>query len=178
VPADLAAVGANLNGGVGGGLFGESLVGFTAAYPSLAQFDQLVNAQGRQDAAQIKKDCVADDLTRFAGLDVKNLTKAHLSYAQFIALPGEAKILKQNDVGSAAPAPKVPVLQYQSLTDELVPFPQAFALHQKWCTEGVKTQFVAYPGEHVTGDPVGTAGALGFLSARFSGQPFVSTCPL
>ena len=178
VPADLKAVGANLNGSLGGGLLGESLVGFTAAYPKLANFDQLTNAAGKATAAQIKTECVGDSLTKHVGLDIKNLTKQSLTYAQFVALPGEAEILRLNDLGTAAPAPEVPVLQYHSIGDELVPFPQAYALHRTWCAKGAKTALVAYPGEHVTSDPVGAPAAVAFLRARFSGRPFVSGCPL
>jgi len=178
VPADLKAVGANLNGGPGGGLLGDSIVGFAVAYPRLAQFDKLANAAGQQAAAQLKTECVSDNVAKHAFLDVKNLTKAHLTYPQFVALPGEAAILRMNNLGTAAAAPKVPVLQYHSLGDELVPLAQAYALHQTWCAEGVKTTFVGYPGEHLTGNAVGAPLALAFLAQRFAGQPFVSSCPL
>jgi hypothetical protein len=42
----------------------------------------------------------------------------------------------------------------------------------------VKTAFTVYPGEHLTGDTAGAPAALAFLNGRFSGQPFVGTCPL
>ena len=178
VPSDLKAVGANLNGSLFGGLLGYSLVGFSAAYPSLAQFDAISNAQGKQVAAQLKTECVGDTTSKHAFLDVKDLTKQHLTFAQFSALPGEAKILAMNNLRTAAPAPKVPVLQYHSLGDEVVPLTQARQLHATWCAKGVKTSFTPYPGEHLTGDTAGAAAALAFLDGRFSGQPFVSTCPL
>lgn len=178
VPADLKVVGANLNGRPGGGLLGDSIVGFTAAYPDLARFDALANERGQQVAAQLKTECVGDNITKHAFLDVKDLTKAHLSYPQFVALPGNAAILAMNNLGSAAPAPQVPVLQYHSVTDELVPSPQAYALHQTWCAEGVRTAFVGYPGEHASGNAAGAPAALAFLGQRFAGQPFASSCPL
>jgi pimeloyl-ACP methyl ester carboxylesterase len=178
VPADLKAVGANLNGGPSGGLLGESLVGLATAYPRWADFDALSNRQGRQTAARIKTECVGDNIANHPFLDVKDLTKDHLTYPQFTALPGEARILATNNLGRAAPAPKVPVLQYHSSNDEIVPLPQARALHQTWCARGVTTSMVLYPGEHLTGDTAGAPGALAFLAARFGGQPFVSSCPL
>jgi dienelactone hydrolase len=178
VPADLKAVGANLNGNASGGLLGYSLVGFATAYPDLANFDQLTNDRGRQVAAQLKTECVGDTTVKHAFLNVRDLTKDHLSYAQFVALPGEAEILRRNNLGTAAPAPTVPVLQYHSAGDEIVPLPQAYQLHRTWCAKGTKTAFVVYPGEHLTGDPAGAAGALTFLTQRFAGAPFAGTCPL
>ncbi len=178
VPADLKAVGANLNGGPSGGLLGDSLVGLAAAYPGWANFDALSNAQGRQTAAALKTECVGDTITKHAFLDVQDLTKDHLTYEQFTALRGEAAILRTNDLGRSAPAPKVPVLQYHSAGDEIVPLAQARALHATWCAKGVRTSMVLYPGEHPTGDTAGAPGALAFLASRFAGQPFTSTCPL
>lgn len=178
VPANLKTVGANLNGSVNGGLLGDSLVGLSEAYPKLANFDALSNQEGRTTAAQLKKECVNDNLTNHPFLDVKNLTKRHLSFAQFSALRGEASILKRNNLGTAAPAPKVPVLQYHSSNDEIVPLGQARRLHAIWCAKGVQTSMVLYPGEHLTGDTAGAPGALAFLESRFQGQPFVSSCAL
>lgn len=178
IPANLEAVGANLNGSPFGGLLGDSLVGFATAYPHLAHFDRITNARGKAVAAQLKTECVGETTAKHAFLDVANLTKKHLTYAQLVALPGEARILRRNNLGSAAPAPRVPVLQYHSTNDEIVPLPQAYALHRTWCAEGAPTKFVTYPGEHVTGDSAGAPGALAFLSQRFSGQPFISSCAL
>ncbi|HSP39217.1 MAG TPA: lipase family protein [Frankiaceae bacterium] len=180
VPSDLKAVGANLNGSLFGGLLGYSLVGFSQAYPGLARFDQVTNAQGKQVAAQLKTECVGDTAVKHPGLDVQDLTKQHLTYDQFAQLPGEAKILAMNNLATAAPAPKkAPVLQYHSLGDEVVPLTQALQLHRTWCAKGVKTAFMPpYPGEHLTGDSAGLPDAIAFLNGRFSNQPFVSTCPL
>jgi hypothetical protein len=170
-------VGANLNGGPRAGLLGYSLVGFSVAYPKLANFDGLTNARGRQVAAQLKTECVGDTAVKHAFLNIRDVTKQHLSYAQFVALPGEAQILRMNTLRTAAPAPRVPVLQYHSSNDEIVPLPQARQLHQTWCAKGVRTSFVVLPGEHLTGDSAGAPGALAFLTARFHGLPAVSSCP-
>jgi hypothetical protein len=178
IPADLRAVGANLNGKPAGGLLGDSLVGFSAAYPGLAQFDKLTNARGQQVAAQLKTECVADNALKHVGLDIQDLTTQHLTYPQFVSLPGEAAILRMNNLGAQQAKPTVPVLQYHSLGDEIVPLGQAKALHSTWCARGVPTSFVGYPGEHLTGDFVGAGPALAFLGSRFAHQPFVSTCPL
>lgn len=178
VPNDLKVVGANLNGSPFGGLLGDSIVGFAAAYPKLANFDAISNAKGKQVAAQLKTECVNDNISKHAGLNITDLTKQHLTYSQFVSLPGEAKILRLNHLATAAPAPKVPVLQYHSTGDEIVPLAQAYKLHQTWCAEGTKTAFVTYPGEHLTGDTAGAPGALAFLGSRFAGQSFASTCPL
>lgn len=178
VPADLKAVGANLDGGPSGGLLGDSLVGLAAAYPGWADFDALVNQQGRQTTAQLKTECVGDTVAKHPFLSVRDLTKDHLTYDRFTALRGEAAILRTNNLRTSAPAPRVPVLQYHSSNDEIVPLAQARALHTTWCAKGVRTSMLLYPGEHVTGDTAGAPGALAFLGARFAGRPFTSTCPL
>jgi hypothetical protein len=70
------------------------------------------------------------------------------------------------------------VFQYHSSNDEVVPLTQARQLHATWCAKGVKTAFAVYGGEHLSGDSVGAGPALAFLDGRFSGLPFVGTCPL
>jgi hypothetical protein len=178
IPADLKAVGKNLDGSAFSGLLGYSFVGFNAAYPKLADFDSLANDQGRQLAAQLKTECVGDTAAKHGFVHVQDITRDHLTYEQLVALPDEAKVLKLNDLGTGAPAPTVPVLQYHSSNDEVVPLPQALALHQRWCAEGVKASFTVYPGEHLTGDTAGAPGALAFLGSRFAGAPAVSSCSL
>lgn len=178
VPADLKAVGKNLDGSAFSGLLGYSFVGFTAAYPRLADFDALANDRGRQLAAQLKTECVSDTAVKHGLIHVQDITRDHLTYEQLVALPNEAKVLKLNDLGTGAPAPAVPVMQYHSSDDEVVPLPQALALHQRWCAEGVKASFTVYPGEHLTGDTAGAPGALAFLGSRFAGVPAVSSCSL
>lgn len=178
VPADLRAVGQSLNGSAAGGLLGYSVVGFATAYPKLADFDEITNDEGKRVAAELKTECVGDTTTKHAFLDVQDLTKDRLTFEQLSSLPGQAEILRRNDLGRTAPAPTVPVLQYHSSNDEIVPLPQALALHRDWCADGVPTAFAVYPGEHLTGNAAGAPAALAFLDSRFRDKPFASSCRL
>jgi hypothetical protein len=175
IPADLASVNQDLNGNVGAAFMLYGLVGGAQAYPSQIPLYSEANATGLKDIAAVKTQCVDTSLTDFAFVNLSSLLKGGMTLAQFDSQSGVASVLRQNNLG-LAPAPKVPVFQYHASADEIVNVVQATALHQTWCSEGVKTTFTLVPGDHVAGDPAGAPAAVAFLSAAFAGKPFVSDC--
>jgi pimeloyl-ACP methyl ester carboxylesterase len=175
VPADLKSVNADLNGNVGAAFMLYGLVGGAQAYPSQIPLYSEANATGLADFAAVKTQCVDTSLTAFPFVNLSSLLKGGKTLAQFESQSGVAAVLRQNNLGAAA-APKVPVFQYHASADEIVNVVQATALHQTWCSKGVKTTFTLVPGDHVAGDPAGAPAAVAFLSAEFAGKPFVSDC--
>jgi predicted esterase len=175
IPADLASVNNDLNGNVGAAFMLYGFVGGAAAYPGQIPLYSEANAAGLAAFAAVKTQCVDTSLTAFAFKNISSYLKGGMTLAQFDNQAGVAAVLQQNNLG-AQPAPKVPVFQYHASADEIVNVVQATALHQKWCSEGVKTAFTLVPGDHIAGDPAGAPAALAFLSAEFAGKPFVSDC--
>jgi hypothetical protein len=175
VPADLKSVNDDLNGNVGAAFMLYGFVGGAEAFPSQIPLYSEANAAGLADFAAVKTQCVDTSLTDFAFVNLSSLLKGGKTLAQFESQPGVAAVLRQNNLGAAA-APKVPVFQYHASADEIVNVVQAAALHQTWCSKGVKTTFTLVPGDHVAGDPTGAPAAVAFLSAEFAGKPFVSDC--
>jgi len=175
VPADPKAVGDSLNANAGAAFLLDALIGNQVAYPKQWQFTPLLNPAGIAAVATIKQQCVSDSLTTFAFKDLNTyLTPGH-TLAQFEATPGVTAVTAANQL-AAQPAPRVPVYQYHSAADEIVPLAQATALHQKWCTEGVRTRMDLYPGDHVTGDSEGAPAAVRWIDEVFSGRPILTAC--
>jgi hypothetical protein len=175
VPADLKSVNDDLNGNAGAAFMLYGFVGGAQAYPSQIPLYAEANAAGLAAFAAVKTQCVDTSLTAFAFKNISSYLKGGMTLAQFENQPGVAAVLRQNNLG-AQPAPTVPVFQYHASADEIVNVLQATALHQTWCSKGVKTTFALVPGDHVAGDPAGAPAALAFLSAEFAGKPFVSDC--
>lgn len=175
VPADPKAVGDSLNGNVGAGFLLDALIGNEVTYPKQWPFTPMLNSDGVAAVATIKQQCVSDALTTFAFKDMNSYLLPGDTLAGFEALPGVVQVTAQNQLADQ-PAPRVPVYQYHSAADEIVPLAQAGALHQKWCTEGVRTRMDLYPGDHVSGDNEGAPAAVTWLDDVFSGQPILTAC--
>jgi len=175
VPADPKAVGDSLNGNVGAGFLLDALIGNEVTYPKQWPFTPMPNSDGVAAVTTIKQQCVSDALTTFAFKDMNNYLLPGHTLAGFEAQPGVMQVTAANQLADQ-PAPRVPVYQYHSAADEIVPLAQASALHQKWCTEGVRTRMDLYPGDHVSGDSEGAPAAVTWLDDVFTGQPILTAC--
>ena len=177
VPADPKAVGESLNGSVGAGFLLEALVGNEVTYRRQWPFSPMLNAAGVAAVQTVKGQCVSDALTTFAFKDLDTYLRPGYSLSTFDARPGPAGVLAANQLADQ-PAPRVPIYQYHSLGDEIVPRAQAGALHQRWCAEGVQTRFDLYPGDHLSGDSAGAPAAVQWIADVFAGRPVLTSCVL
>ncbi len=178
VPADSKAVGDSLNGNAGAAFLLYSLSGFATAYPQQFPLAAHLDAAGRQVLADVNTQCVSDSLGRYAFQDVSQYFRAGETTTTFEAIPSVARVLTANTLTTSAPLPKVPVYQYHGAGDEIVPFGQAYTLHQAWCVGGVTTVFQPFPGEHLTTNSEAAPTAVQFLADRLAGRPVTGSCPV
>jgi pimeloyl-ACP methyl ester carboxylesterase len=169
VPADLAAVAKGLDGHVGFGFLMFAAMGLDAAYPEL-KLDSFLNNTGRAEIAKAKAEyCAPDLLVRQAFKKIGDFTTSDpLNTPQWKAR------IAENKLGDTPP--KVPVLQYHAVQDEIVDFTQADALHRAYCAEGVRLQFNTFVSEHVAGIVVGNGTAHDWIVNRFKGAQAPSNC--
>lgn len=175
IPATLHGVGEFLDGNVGAGFMLDALVGLAAAYPDQVPLDTMLNATGAAAVAQAKELCTVDTLAAFAFDELSDWTVDGDSFAELATDPEIDAVLDANDL-AAAPAPTVPVLQYHTLTDEIVAYPQAAALQRAWCRAGVRTSFVPVAGGHATAEMAAIPMAITWLDRRFKGRALVNAC--
>ena len=174
VPADLAAVGAYLDGKPAAGLLGYPLNSFDEAYPELRVPDQL-NAAGKAFLADTNNQCVTDTIPRYVGLRSTTLTRDGRSLQQILAQEPFRSRVEQQRIGTTAP--RVPVYVGHSVADDIVPFDQDAAVVRNWCAKGARVTFVPSPApSHVAAAAAVFPGANAFLNAAFAGTPPPSTC--
>ena len=178
MPADSKVVGDSLNGNVGAAFLLYSLSGFAAAYPQQFPLAGHLDATGRQVLADVNTQCVSESLGRYAGQDLSRYFRAGETTTTFEAIPSVARVLDANTLTTSAPLPRVPVYQHHGAGDEIVPYGQAFTLHQRWCTAGVTTVFQPFPGEHLTTNSEAAPTAVQFLADRLAGTPVTGSCLL
>ena len=174
VPADLAAVGAFLDGTPSAGLIGYSLTGLDAAYPGL-DVGSVLNDAGRAFLADTAAQCIGETSARYAGLRTDTLTADGRPLADVLAAePFRARVAEQH-LGTVAP--RAPVLVAHSVDDDVVPFAQDGAMVDEWCAAGATVTFVPLPvAGHVAAATPAFAEGLAFLDARFAGVPPGTTC--
>jgi hypothetical protein len=170
VPADPVALSATLDGGPFAGFEYAAAVGLRAEYPE-AGVDRLLNPAGRADLAAATGRCTQELLLRFAFHRLADDTVVERPLAD----PAVVALLRRNALGAIGP--RVPVLDFHAVTDEVVPVGQDDALVRAWCERGAAVAVVRDPvGEHVLEGRLRRARAADFLAARFAGQRPQSSC--
>jgi hypothetical protein len=169
-PANLQAVAANLNGSAFFAFLGGAVIGFNAAYPSLDLLGDLTPA-GRAALARLDTMCQEQALATYAGQRIQDYTVGGINP---IGEPRWQQVLNANDLGAVKP--RVPLLQYHGLADEVIPWQVEAALHSQWCAMGVTTLFTSYPGDHVTTHVEAQSQVVTWLGGRLAGSPAPSSC--
>jgi hypothetical protein len=169
-PANLQAVAAHLNGSAFFAFLGGSVIGFNAAYPSRGLLGDLTLA-GRAALARLDRMCQQQALVTYAGKRIQDYTAGRINP---IGEPRWQKVLNANNLGAIKP--KVPLLQYHGLADEVIPWQVEAALHRQWCATGVTTLFTSYPGDHVATQIEAQLRVVSWLGARLAGAKAPGNC--
>lgn len=189
IPADLKITAKQLNGGVFAGFLADALVGFRQQYPEMP-FDELMNDQGKQAIADVKKNCLLGTLAVFAGAKVENFSKDKLTLDQIYALKGPDGttwgqivdgLAAGKDIGPANSGAKwkvgFPVFMYRGWLEEIIPHETEDGVHAAYCKAGIATNYnISYPTEHATTIPGAAGDVLNFLDDRFNDKPFKGNC--
>ncbi|MGW4120617.1 lipase family protein [Nocardia sp. NPDC004711] len=167
VPANLPVVMKNVDGGLFSGFLVGVLVSYQREFPD-ARIDELLNERGRADTAAAADVCVIELLIRFPFWRLAAATAD--GYHDDTRL---TEALQRNSLGGGAPT--MPILDYQSDSDEVVPVAQADDLVAAWRRGGTTVVTVRDPiGEHGLEASKRQATAQQFLRERFAGGPVVN----
>lgn len=172
VPADLAAVAENLDGGPYAAFAFFALRGLAASY----DFDPTpyLNAEGVATMEQVEQDCVFD-LFGHAFKRSEDLSADGRPMSELLVEEPFASMVGDQLIGRIAPA--VPVLVTHSRLDDVIPFAVGKQMATSWCDRGATVRFAPNldPG-HVGGMASHLAQAPLFWEARFNSVAPVSSC--
>jgi pimeloyl-ACP methyl ester carboxylesterase len=172
VPADLATVATNLDGGLFSAFAFFALRGLSASYD--LDLSPYLNDAGRAAMDSVEQDCVFDLLdhafTRSADLSADGRPMSELMKRQPFA-----SIIESQRIGTVRPT--VPVLVTHSALDDTIPYAVGKQMARSWCAKGANVRFSTNVAPlHVGGMVPHVAEALPFFEARFAGVPQVSGC--
>lgn len=174
VPADLPAVGKNLDGGLYTGflLYAWTGMGATAG----VDLSPYLNDAGRTKLAATDTECTAQSIASSGFQDTSKLTVSGQKMSALLALPEFKSILDEQKIGNGR-APAVPTLLSHSLLDDVIPFDVGRQLAKRWCAGGSNVYFDVTAGAtHVGGYIAAMPDAFAFLEGRFSGRPAFNNC--
>lgn len=174
VPADLKAVGKNLDGSLYAGFLGYAVAGLAAGYD--IDTDPILNDKGEQYLAEVKEACTVEAIAKFPFTKSETLTEDGRPLTDYLDEEPFASVVAEQEIGSRAP--QVPTLVTHSLLDDVIPYDVGKEMAADWCAAGAEdVRFASNLGPtHVGGAVAGFPVAFGWLEARFAGLPAASSC--
>ncbi len=174
VPAELFAVGEYLDGSNGSSFLLETCIGLNSQYPDEILLYDRINSSGEEAIDQGMSMGVFEALFAFMNTPLSNFTKYGESSDEIFSIPEIAEVVNAQELGKTKI--KVPVFLYHGTGDEFIPLEQALDLKEKYCSLGVNTSYMVYPGEHITTQFQAAPQVLDWLKDRFNGKTAISTC--
>ena len=172
VPADLARVATNLDGGLFSAFAFFALRGLAASYD--LDLSPYLNPAGRAAMDSVEQDCVFD-LLDHAFTRSQDLSADGRPMSELMEQEPFASIIEAQRIGTVKPT--VPVLVTHSALDDTIPYGVGKAMARSWCGKGANVRFSTnLAPAHVGGMVPHVAQALPFFEARFAGLPQVSNC--
>lgn len=172
VPADLAKVATNLDGGLYSAFAFFALRGLSASYD--VDLSPYLNATGQATSDRVETECVFDLLDN-AFVKSSTLSANGEPMSTLMAAEPFASIVAAQRIGTIKPT--VPVLVTHSALDDVIPYAVGRQMARSWCGKGANVYFSTNVAPlHVGGIAPQTAEALPFFEARFLGLPQVSNC--
>ncbi|MCO4253230.1 lipase family protein [Pseudarthrobacter raffinosi] len=159
------------NGGAFAGVYFAGLLGLDRAYPEM-RIDSLLSAEGKKMKEDIGSMCIEEFIATYATQSIESYTVDGIDPLNLAKVQSVMNEIEGGQYGR----PNAPVHFYMASHDELVVPANADKLVQHYCEEGVKVQYIKYPGEHVTAQVTGFPGAVAWLADRFAGKPAPSSC--
>ncbi|AKH83589.1 lipase [Streptomyces sp. CNQ-509] len=173
VPADLAAVGRNLDGSLYAAFLGFAVAGL--AEGSDVDLGPYLNDRGRQVMAEAAETCTAEAVLRYPFLQSKTLTADGRPITDHMDASPWREVVAEQRIG--ARKPEVPVFVSHSMLDDVIPYGVGKKLVAEWCAKGATVDFSTNVAPtHVGGAVASYPAAYGWLEGRLAGKPAPDNC--
>ncbi|TLG15538.1 lipase [Nocardia cyriacigeorgica] len=157
-------------------VFGLALaagIGLEREYPERFPISDQLNAKGLAARNAMANSCTNGLLATGAGHGVLDFAAT----TSMVEDPQARAVVEENSLELYDGAPTMPVFEWHSPIDGLVPVDAIVNTNRRWCAAGTKVQAetVAVP-DHLTAAVLGLPAALVWIDARFRGEPAPSNC--
>ncbi|QIS12088.1 lipase family protein [Nocardia arthritidis] len=148
-------------------------LGLEREYPDRFPLSDQLNAEGLAARAAIANGCTNDILATGAGHGAVDFAKT----TSMINNPDARAVVEENSLELYPGVPKIPVYEWHSPIDGLIPVDAIVNTDRRWCAAGdrVEAEILPVP-DHLTAAVLGIPAALDWLDARLRGDPAPSNC--
>ncbi len=155
------------------GLAMAAAIGMEREYPDRLPISENMNANGLAVGGRMANSCTNDIIATGAG-------HSAMEYAASTALidnPDARAVLEENSLEYFDGIPTMPIFEWHSPSDPLLPVDAIDHTDRRYCDAGVRLQVDPIPiPEHMTTAVVGMPLAIDWVSARLNGVPAPRMC--
>ncbi len=155
------------------GLAMAAAIGLEREYPDRVRISGNLNERGRALRDSMANLCTNDILAVGAGGSAHEFATGPSVFEQ----PDAWAVVEENSVELYPGVPEMPIFEWHSPDDPLVPIAAIDNTNRRWCAAGVRLQTLKVPAfEHLTAAVAGAPAMLGWLEGRVRGEPAPVAC--
>lgn len=155
------------------GLAMAAAIGLEREYPDRVPISSNLNQRGLAMRDAMANSCTNDILAIGAGGSAHEFATGPSVFEQ----PDAWAVVAENSVELYHGVPAMPIFEWHSPTDPLVPIAAIDNTNRRWCAAGVPLQTLQVPAfEHLTAAAVGAPAMLTWLEGRVRGEPAPVAC--
>jgi len=149
-------------------------LGLEREYPDRFPLSDQLNAKGMAVRRAMANSCTNGLLADGAGHGALELAKT----TDMTQDPQARSVIEENSLALyTASVPNMPIFEWHSPIDGLIPIDSIVHTDRRWCAAGVKVQSAAIPvPDHLTAAVLGLPQALSWINDRLGGKPAPSNC--
>lgn len=155
------------------GLAMAAAIGLEREYPDRLPISDQMNPRGIQLRNEMANGCTNEILGYGAGHSVSE-------FAKTTSIIGDARaraVVEENSLELYKGIPKMPIFEWHTPTDVLIPVDAINNTVKRYCEAGVQIQSDLIPSpDHLTTAVLGLPAGMDWLTARFTNQPAPTNC--
>ncbi|WP_067573727.1 lipase family protein [Nocardia acidivorans] len=148
-------------------------LGLEREYPERFPLSSQLNDRGLAIRDKLANSCTNDILAAGAGVGAMDVAKTTVMTQD----PQARAVVEENSLQLYSGVPNMPVFEWHSPIDGLIPIDAVVDTMHRYCAAGVPVWSEQEPvPDHLTAAVLGLPAALSWLDARLNGAPVVSNC--
>ncbi|MEV4130049.1 lipase family protein [Nocardia sp. NPDC049707] len=155
------------------GLAMAAAIGLEREYPDQLQTGSVLNERGLDLRGAMANSCTNDILA----VGANGSAGDYVTTTSWVDSRVARSVVEENSLELYPGVPAIPMFEWHSPADPLVPIDAINATNRHWCNAGVRLQTMEVPApEHLSAAVMGAPEVLAWLEGRVRGEPAPATC--
>lgn len=155
------------------GLAMAAAIGLEREYPDQLPTSSYLNSRGLELRGAMANSCTNEILAAGANSGAGEV----VTTTSFVDSRAARSVVEENSLEFYPGVPEIPMLEWHSPSDPLVPIDAIHDTNHRWCNAGVRLQTMEVPvPEHLSAALMGAPEVMQWLEGRMRGEPAPVTC--